>query len=110
MEMLGYAGKILKIDLGTGGIYKEDFNPGIAKKYVGGICLSAKLLYENVKPNTDALSPGNVLIASSTPFSGVGLIGANKTDWTSKSPITGLAQTATSGDFGANLKWRVMIP
>lgn len=105
MEMLGYAGKIMKIDLGTGGIYKEDFNPGIAKKYVGGICLSAKLLYENVKPNTDALSPDNVLITSSTPFSGVGLIGANKTDWTSKSPITGLAQTATSGDFGANLKW-----
>lgn len=105
MEMLGYAGKILKIDLDTGEITKEDFSPGTARKFVGGISLSAKLLYETVKPNTDALSPGNALITSSTPFSGVGLIGTNKTDWTSKSPLTGLAQTATSGDFGTNLKW-----
>ncbi len=105
MEMLGYAGKILKIDLGTGNIVKENFDPGMARKFVGGICMSAKLLYESVKPNTDALSPGNALIASSTPFSGTGLIGTNKTDWTSKSPLNEIAQTAASGDFGANLKW-----
>ena len=105
MEMFGYAGKILKIDLSTGDITKEDFSPGIARKFVGGISLSARLLYDTVKPNTDALSPDNALIASSTPFSGIGLIGTNKTDWTSKSPLTSMAQTATSGDFGANLKW-----
>ena len=105
MEMLGYAGQILKIDLGTGNIVKEKFDPGMAGKFIGGIGVSAKLLYDTVKPNTDALSPGNALIASSTPFSGTGLIGANKTDWTSKSPLTGLASTATSGDFGTHLKW-----
>jgi aldehyde:ferredoxin oxidoreductase len=105
MKMLGYAGKILRIDLSAGSVVKEEFDPGTARKFVGGICMSAKLLYDVVKPNTDALSPGNALIASSTPFSGTGLIGTNKTDWTSKSPITGLAQTATSGDFGTNLKW-----
>src|SRR3990172_6708728 len=105
MDMFGYAGKILKIDLTTNDIIKEDLQPGIARKFVGGISLSAKLLFDAVKPNTDALSPGNALIVSSTPFSGTGLIGTNKTDWTSKSPLTGMAQTATSGDFGANLKW-----
>jgi aldehyde:ferredoxin oxidoreductase len=105
MEMLGYAGQILKIDLGTGNVVKENFDPGMARKFVGGICMSAKLLYDTVNPNTDALSPGNALIASSTPLSGTSLIGTNKTDWTSKSPLNGLAQTATSGDFGANLKW-----
>ncbi len=105
MEILGYAGRILKIGLGTGDIVKESFNPGMARKFVGGVCLSAKLLYDTVKPNTNALSPGNVLIASSTPLAGTGLIGANKTDWTSKSPLSGLAQIATSGDFGTHLKW-----
>jgi aldehyde:ferredoxin oxidoreductase len=105
MEMLGYAGKILKINLTDGHIVKENLDPGMAKNFVGAIGFSSKLLYENVKPNTDALSPGNALIASSSPFSGTGLIGTNKTDWTSKSPITGLAQTATSGDFGTHLKW-----
>jgi aldehyde:ferredoxin oxidoreductase len=105
VDMFGYAGQILKIDLSTGNIVKEELSPEIAKKFIGGIGMSAKLLSDAVKPNTDALSPGNALIASSTPFSGTVLIGANKTDWTSKSPLTGLAQTATSGDFGANLKW-----
>jgi aldehyde:ferredoxin oxidoreductase len=103
--MSGYAGQILKIDLNTGNIVKQKLDPDIARKFLGGIGLSAWLLSENVKPNTDALSPGNALIASSTPFSGTGLIGSNKTDWTSKSPITGLVQTATSGDFGTHLKW-----
>jgi aldehyde:ferredoxin oxidoreductase len=105
MEMLGYAGQILKIDLSTGNIVKENFNPGMARKFIGGICMSAKLLNDTVKPNTDALSPGNALIASSTPLSGTGLIGTNKTDWTSKSPLNEIVQTATSGDFGTNLKW-----
>jgi aldehyde:ferredoxin oxidoreductase len=105
VDMFGYAGQILKIDLSTGNIVKENFAPEIARKFIGGIGMSAKLLYDAVKPNTDALSPGNALIASSTPFSGTVLVGTNKTDWTSKSPLTGLAQTATSGDFGANLKW-----
>jgi aldehyde:ferredoxin oxidoreductase len=105
MEMFGYAGKILKIDLGTGSVVKENLDPGMARKFVGGISMSAKLLCEAVKPDTDALSPGNALITSSTPLSGTGLIGTNKTDWTSKSPLSGLAQTATSGDFGTNLKW-----
>jgi aldehyde:ferredoxin oxidoreductase len=103
--MLGYAGQILKIDLNTGNIAKEELDPGVARKFIGGISMSAKLLYETVKPNTDALSPENALIASSTPFSGTGLIGANKTDWTLKSPLSELVSTATSGDFGAPLKW-----
>ena len=105
MEMLGYAGHILKIDLSTGKIVRENFDPRMARKFVGGLCMSAKLLKDTVKPNTEALSPGNALIVSSTPLSGTSLIGTNKTDWTSKSPLTGLAQTATSGDFGTNLKW-----
>jgi aldehyde:ferredoxin oxidoreductase len=103
--MLGYAGQILRIDLSTGNIIKEKLDPEVARKFIGGISMSAKLLYETVKPNTDALSPENALIASSTPFSGTGLIGANKTDWTLKSPLSGLASIATSGDFGAYLKW-----
>jgi aldehyde:ferredoxin oxidoreductase len=103
--MLGYAGQILRIDLSTGNITKEKLDPEVTRKFVGGVSMSARLLYETVKPDTDALSPENALIASSTPFSGTGLIGANKTDWTLKSPLSGLASIATSGDFGTYLKW-----
>jgi aldehyde:ferredoxin oxidoreductase len=105
MGMFGYAGQILKIDLSTESIVKETLTPDIARKFIGGIGMSAKLLYETVKPNIDALSPGNALIASSTPFAGTSLIGTNKTCWASKSPLTGLAQYGASGDFGTALKW-----
>ncbi len=103
--MFGYAGQILKINLSTGNIVKETLDLDTARKFIGGVGMSAKLLYDTVKPNTDAMSPGNALIASSTPFSGTSLIGTNKTDWASKSPLTGLAQSAASGDFGTTLKW-----
>ena len=105
MKTYGYAGKILKIDLSSGLILKEDLESEAIDRFVGGIAMSAKLLFESVRSYADALGPDNVLIASSTPFSGVGLIGTNKTDWTSKSPLTGLAQTAASGDFGVHLKY-----
>jgi aldehyde:ferredoxin oxidoreductase len=103
--MFGYAGQILKIDLNTGDIFNEALDPDTARKFVGGVGMSAKLLYDTVKPNTDPMSSGNALIASSSPFSGTCLIGTNKTDWASKSPLTGLAQSAASGDFGTTLKW-----
>lgn len=105
MKMKGYAGSILRIDLSKKDIVRENLHDETARKYLGGITLSAKLLHDVVKPSTDPLSPGNALIASSTPFSGVGLIGTNKTDWSCMSPITNLASTAASGDFGTNLKW-----
>jgi aldehyde:ferredoxin oxidoreductase len=103
--MFGYAGQILKIDLNTGDIFNETLDSDTARKFVGGVGMSAKLLYDTVKPNTDPMSSGNALIASSSPFSGTCLIGTNKTDWASKSPLTGLAQSAASGDFGTTLKW-----
>lgn len=103
--MFGYAGQILKIDLTTGKIVKEELKPEIARKFIGGIGMGAKLLSEAVKPNTDALSPGNALVYSAGALSGTAAIGASKTNWASKSPLTGLAQTASAGDMGTNLKW-----
>ena len=103
--MFGYAGKFLRIDLSTGKIEKKESDPRMQTKFVGGIGMSARFLFDSVLPNTDALSRGNALIASSGPFSGTSIIGANKTDWTFKSPLTGMAATAASGDFGTHLKW-----
>jgi aldehyde:ferredoxin oxidoreductase len=103
--MFGYAGQILKIDLTTGKIAKEELKPEIARKFIGGIGMGAKLLSETVKPNTDALSPENALIYSAGALSGTVMPGAGKTNWVSKSPLTGVVQTSAAGDMGANLKW-----
>ena len=105
MENFGYAGQILRIDLTTSKIEKEPLDMGMAKQFIGGLGISAKLLYDAVKPNTDALSPGNALVITAGVFSGTALPGAPKTDWSSKSPLTGLIQTAACSGLGAHLKW-----
>lgn len=105
MNMCGYAGQILRVDLTTGKIKKEPLEPEMAKQYIGGFGISSRLLYDAVKPGTDALSPGNAIVCSAGAFSGTVLVGASKTDWTMKSPLTHMAQTALSSGFGARLKW-----
>ena len=87
MTLYGYAGRILRIDLSFGSITKEGLDPAMARELIGGIGMSARLLFDTVKPHTDPVSPRNALICSSTPFSGTSLIGTNKTDWTSMSPL-----------------------
>ena len=105
MEMFGYAGKILRVDLSTGKIEKEPLDPGVARNFVGGYSANAKLLYENVRGGVDPLSPENAIIVGAGPFVGTALAGAAKTEWTMKSPLTGGVATASSGGFGAPLKW-----
>lgn len=105
MEVYGYAGGILRIDLSTGEVEKGPLAPELAKDFIGGYNGNAKLLYENVKTGIDALSPENVIIVGAGPFVGTGLAGAAKTEWTMKSPLTGAVAAAASGGFGAPLKW-----
>lgn len=103
--MFGYTGKILRIDLTTRRIEKEFLDEGMAKDFIGGFGFSARLLYDTLKPGVDPLSLGNALIVSAGALSGTALIGASKTDWSSKSPLTNLVQTALSSSFGAYLRW-----
>ena len=46
-----------------------------------------------------------MIIVGAGPFVGTALAGTAKTEWTMKSPLTGGVATASSGGFGAPLKW-----
>jgi len=105
MQTFGYAGQILFIDLSDRKIRREPLDLDMAKQFVGGIGMSSRLLYDNIEPRTDPLSPSNTLVISAGALSGTVLIGANKTDWSSKSPLTHLVQTALSSGFASHLKW-----
>ena len=48
MEMFGYAGKILRVDLSTGKIEKEPLDSDMVRNFIGGYSANAKLLYEEV--------------------------------------------------------------
>ncbi len=66
--MYGYKGQILRVNLTSGKISKEELVEADAKKYLGGRGLAAKILFEELKPGIDPLGYGNKLVYSTGPF------------------------------------------
>ncbi len=104
--MLGYAGKILYVDLATGKTRIEKLSEEVAKKYIGGIGLGMNLWLSNSKAGVDPLSPENPLVLAVGPVSGTMFpTGGNGHAFISKSPETnGVGEAVSHGTFGAELK------
>lgn len=102
----GYVGKILRVDLSQRKIGEENLNEGILRKWVGGVGLAAKFLYEEVPPGVEWHDPRNRLIWTTGPLAGSGVYGAATFNVTSKGPMTNLAGASqANGYFGAYLKF-----
>jgi len=103
--LYSYAGHILVIDLTTGNIEKQELNEDYARQYVGGRGLGARYLYDLLKPGIDALSPDNILIMMTGPFTATGIYACQKYEWVTKSPLTNIYLcNNTGGSFGVRLK------
>ncbi|MFC1980974.1 aldehyde ferredoxin oxidoreductase family protein [Chloroflexota bacterium] len=104
MALSGY-GKIMDVDLSTGEIVKRDITPQFAREYIGGMGFSCRILYDEVEPNVDPLSPDNVVIFANGPLTGTSAPCSGRTEITTKSPLTGNIGTGnTGGLWGAFLK------
>ena len=104
--MLGYAGRILFVDLKTGKTRIEKLSEETAKKYIGGIGLGMKLYLSNSKAGINPLSAENPLVLALGPVSGTMFpTGGNGHAFISKSPETGgVGEAVSHGTFGAELK------
>ena len=104
--MYGYAGRMLIVDLTTGKTTVEPLNEDYAKKYIGGIGLGMRLLFDYSKPGADPFSPDNPLILTTGPISGtMWPTGGNGHAFVSKSPQTfGIGESKAHGSFGTELK------
>lgn len=103
--MEGWAGKILDVDLSTGEIQERPLDREMARLFLGGRGLGARLLWEEVGPEVDPLSPGNVLIFATGPLTASGAQTSNRFTVTTKSPLTGTVLDANSGGWwGMRLK------
>jgi aldehyde:ferredoxin oxidoreductase len=58
---------ILHVNLSDKSIRREPLPPELFKHYLGGRGLGVKLLYDNLAPGTDALSPDNLLVFAVGP-------------------------------------------
>jgi aldehyde:ferredoxin oxidoreductase len=98
-------GKILRVDLSKYTWIAADVDPEIIKKFLGGIGLSAKMLFEETGPQTDPLGPENIVIVSAGLLAGTDAPTAYRVEITTKSPLTGIAGTGSAGGlFGSRLR------
>ncbi len=104
--MLGYAGKILIVDLDTGRTRTEPLNMDYAKKYIGGLGLGMRLWLDATKQGVDPLGADNNLVLALGPVSGTMFpTGGNGHAFIAKSPETfGVGEAVSHGTFGAELK------
>ena len=97
--MHGWAGKILDINLSTGAIHTLPLDMEMARLFLGGRGLGARLLWDLVGPEVEPLSAQNVLIFATGPLTGTGSQTSNRFSVTTKSPLTGTVLDANSGGW-----------
>jgi len=106
MNIGGYVGRILRVDLSKREVHVEELDKSTAEKWVGGVGFGAKYLYDEVPANVEWSDPSNRLIWTSGPLAGSGVYGAGTFNVAAKGPMTNLAGSSqANGFFGAYMKF-----
>jgi len=103
--MFGYMGKILRVNLSKQKIVTDKLEEDTAKEYIGGRCLGAKILFNELRPGIDPLGPENKLVIATGILTGIPFAGNSRYVVMAKSPLTGIwGEANASGFFGPELK------
>lgn len=103
--MYGYNGKIAYVNLSNNNIDIKELDEDVAKKYVGGATLSAKLTYDLLddgdfeKLKEDPFDERNPLIFSTGPLTASIVPSSSRYCATAISPHTGIWGESTSGGY-----------
>ncbi|MFW9800572.1 MAG: aldehyde ferredoxin oxidoreductase family protein, partial [Candidatus Thorarchaeota archaeon] len=101
----GYIGKILDIDLSSNTVTELELDRDMAEGYLGGKGFGAKILFEQLQPQCDPLSPENILVFATGPLTGTFAPASGRFEVCTKSPATGLwLDSNCGGFFGPELK------
>ena len=105
MQIPGYAGSILRIDLTSGSVKKEPLPLELVRRFIGGFGINSKLAYDLIPADAAPLSSENLIIVGAGPFAGTLVPGAGKVLVTTRFPINGAFATASGGgSFALMLK------
>lgn len=103
--MKGYAGKLLRVNLTSGNITKENIPEDYLRDYIGGTGLAARYLYDEIPVNGDVFDENNKLVFSVGPLNGRQFPTSGRCNVSCRSPLTGIwLDSSFSGKFGYNLK------
>lgn len=104
--MDGWVGRVLRVNLTEGDCHVEDLDWDMAEAFIGGRGLASKLLFDEIDPAIDPLSPENKLMFATGPLTGTGAITGARYMVVTKSPLTGcIACSNAGGYFGPELKF-----
>ena len=103
---LGYAGKFLEVDLSTRSIVEMTFDDEVLKDYIGGRGLAAKVLWDRLGTEWEAidpLGPRNILTFFTGPLTG--FFPGGRICVSGKSPQSnGVVGSTVGGEFGVELR------
>ncbi|MBS3973272.1 MAG: aldehyde ferredoxin oxidoreductase family protein [Actinobacteria bacterium] len=101
----GYVGRILFVDLGKRTACEMPLDADVARAFIGGRGLGAKMLFDLAAPGMDPLSPEAPLIFATGPLTGTKVPTGGRFSLTGRSPLTGtILDTNCGGAFGVRLK------
>ena len=101
----GHVRRLLFVDLTKESCEERALPEQMAREFVGGYGIGARVLYDMMKPGVDPLGPDNVLGFVSGVLNGTGALFGGRYTVVCKSPVTGGWNDANSGGFfGPELK------
>ena len=105
MALGGFADRVARINLTDRTVSYEGVHEDDARKYIGARGLGVKYLLDN-GPNTDAMSPDNMLALVNGPMTGSEVTMSGRLAFVTKSPLTGTVTDSHMGGWSAaRLRW-----
>lgn len=103
--LYGYTGTILRVDLTTGAITREELSEPIRLRYLGGTGIISYFLWKELPAGIDPLGPENKLIVATGPVTGTPIMGSGRHSVGTKSPLTGTIALSQVGEYwGTEIK------
>ena len=93
--------KILRVNLNNQQVTRETIAEKDVELFLGGRALGDLLLYNELAPGIDPLSPENKLIFGTGPLTGTNTVGSSRYVVLTKSPLTGLYLSSLAGGYFA---------
>ncbi len=102
----GLTRRILHVDLEAGSLSIETPSESFYRRYMGGSAMGLYYILKDMKPGTDAFSPGNVLTLMVSLLTGAPISGQSRLCANARSPLTdGIGDAQAGGFFPAEMRF-----
>jgi aldehyde:ferredoxin oxidoreductase len=104
--MSSVLGKVLRVNLTTGSVAKENLSTKLSKAFLGGRGLGGKMLADEIRAGIDPLGEENKIFFVTGPLTGTSAPTGGRYMVVTKSPLNNAIASSNSGGFwGAELKF-----